>query len=289
MGEVTRVDTFEVPKEEAVKAPTPETVQEMVKQSRTGVTRTGVDPLKGDTPNERPAWLPEKFKSAEDMAKSYAEMEKKLGQPKAEEKPADGKKAGLESLKIPDKAPETKPDETTTKTPEVKAAEAAGVDIKALEAEFIEKGDLTPESRAKLEKLGFTKDVVDTYISGQVALAEKMNADIESVAGGAEKFQQMHEWSKTNLTAAEAASVNKALDSRDVNQIKLAFAGVHAKWTAAGQNEPTVRMHGSKSADRGDIYTHRDEILKDQAAPLYKESQAERDRVFQKVKRSNIW
>lgn len=34
--------------------------------------------------SERPGWLPEKFKSAEDLAKSYTELEKRLGQPKAE-------------------------------------------------------------------------------------------------------------------------------------------------------------------------------------------------------------
>ena len=34
---------------------------------------------------ERPEWLPEKFKSAEDMANAYSELEKKLGQPASEE------------------------------------------------------------------------------------------------------------------------------------------------------------------------------------------------------------
>jgi hypothetical protein len=29
---------------------------------------------------ERPEWLPEKFKSAEDMAQAYAELEKRMGQ-----------------------------------------------------------------------------------------------------------------------------------------------------------------------------------------------------------------
>lgn len=33
---------------------------------------------------ERPEWLPEKFKTPEDMAKSYTELEKKLGAPKEE-------------------------------------------------------------------------------------------------------------------------------------------------------------------------------------------------------------
>jgi hypothetical protein len=40
--------------------------------------------------NDRPQWLPEKFKSAEDMAQAYSELEKKLGQaPKEEQAEAE--------------------------------------------------------------------------------------------------------------------------------------------------------------------------------------------------------
>lgn len=37
-------------------------------------------PPEEETTAERPEWLPEKFKSPEDLAKSYAELEKKLGE-----------------------------------------------------------------------------------------------------------------------------------------------------------------------------------------------------------------
>ena len=40
--------------------------------------------------NDRPQWLPEKFKSAEDMAQAYSELEKKLGQaPKEDQAEAE--------------------------------------------------------------------------------------------------------------------------------------------------------------------------------------------------------
>ena len=40
-------------------------------------------PSNEDNPSDsRPEWLPEKFKSAEDLAKAYSELEKKLGAPK---------------------------------------------------------------------------------------------------------------------------------------------------------------------------------------------------------------
>ena len=38
---------------------------------------------------DRPEWLPEKFKSAEDMAKSYTELEKKFSSGNKEEAPAE--------------------------------------------------------------------------------------------------------------------------------------------------------------------------------------------------------
>ena len=41
-------------------------------------------PVAEDNLSERPEWLPEKFNSAEDMAKSYSELEKKMSAPKEE-------------------------------------------------------------------------------------------------------------------------------------------------------------------------------------------------------------
>ena len=35
----------------------------------------------------RPNWLPEKFKSAEELAKAYGELEKKMSAPQQEEQP----------------------------------------------------------------------------------------------------------------------------------------------------------------------------------------------------------
>ena len=37
----------------------------------------------------RPNWLPEKFKSAEELAKAYGELEKKMSAPQQEEQPTE--------------------------------------------------------------------------------------------------------------------------------------------------------------------------------------------------------
>jgi len=53
-------------------------------QVNSGYVDTAVDGLPEElgadnTAEERPEWLPQKFKTGEDLAKSYGELEKKIG------------------------------------------------------------------------------------------------------------------------------------------------------------------------------------------------------------------
>lgn len=226
-------------------------------------------------PEERPTWLPEKFKSPEDLAKAYVELEKMKGaQPAPEAKP--GEKPA--DLKIPEGDP--------------KAADAAlataGFDIAALQKEYTEHGDITPESRGKLAKAGFTKEVVDGYIAGQEALAARIRSDIESVAGDSAKFAEMHAWSIKGLSAADKEVVNKAVDAGDPELIKLAYASVHAKWIAAVGQPPERMLHGQRAGNDADVYTSQDEIQKDMRNPEYKTNESFRNGVVAKLKRSGL-
>ena len=96
-----------------------------------------------ETP-ERPEWLPEKFKTPEDMAKAYAELEK---------------------AKSKGEAPDDK-DKDTDATAE-KAVDEAGLDMDALSKEYAESGELSKESLEALSKVGITEDMVQSYITGQ--------------------------------------------------------------------------------------------------------------------------
>ena len=69
--------------------------------------------------DERPEWLPEKFKTPEDMAKSYAELEKKMSGGKEPEAPAT----------------EDTPAEIPTNDDAKEAATNAGLDFDALQTE----------------------------------------------------------------------------------------------------------------------------------------------------------
>src|SRR5690606_27809848 len=90
--------------------------------------QSGTDP-------QRPAWLPEKFSSPEDLAKAYAELESKLGGQKKEETPA------------------TPP----TKEEAEKAVSEAGLDMAALSKEYAELGGLSEDTLKALEAKGITR------------------------------------------------------------------------------------------------------------------------------------
>ncbi len=130
---------------------------------------------------ERPAWLPEKFKSAEDMVASYKALEAKLGTTPAPAAAAPAVatpvKAGA-ALEVP--------------APEAAAAAVAnaGLDMGALQSEWqTNGGDLKPETYASLEKAGIPKAMVEGYVAGQKALAADYDSSAYATAGGQEKSE----------------------------------------------------------------------------------------------------
>lgn len=174
---------------------------------------------------ERPAWLPEKFASAEAMAAAYAELERKLssGQQQQQQQPATT-------------------DGVTTEEAAASQAAAAGVDYAAVSAEFAEKGQLSSETYADLAAKGFPKDVVDSYIAGQQALADRARVELEASIGGKESLEQVLSWAKTGLTADQKAAWNSAIDRNNPAELSMMLAGFKAAMTAASGRDPAVRV-----------------------------------------------
>jgi hypothetical protein len=288
MGATNIVDTHVDAKPDLTKEPSAEAAAKMAAQAKMPNTVTRVDATTTpDQKTERPAWLPEKFKTVEDLAKSYAELEKKQGSKANEKSPEKGDEAkkGLDALKV------TNDPAKAATTDATKALDGVGLKMEEFQAEFAKEGKLGDESYSKLEKAGIPKAMVDGFIAGQQALMEKTMADIHSVAGGEAKFLEMHEWSNTadSLTADERAAVNSALDSNDVKAIKLAFQAVHSKWQAAVGKEPAVQLRGATAGgSKGDVYSSRDEMMIDMAKPEYKTNETFRAHVANKLKNSRI-
>lgn len=219
--------------------------------------------------NDRPEWLPEKFKSPEDLAKAYAALEAKLG------KPAEAKT-------------EEVPPVSDQQTEEVKEQlESKGLSLEDFSKEFAEKGALSPESYDALEKAGYPRNIVDQYIDGQRARAALYESEVKAVAGGDKTFGEMVEWAKANLSPSEINAYNAAIDSGNPDQAKLAVAGVYQKFSAARPAEPSL-FKGDTGGATADVYESVAQLQKDMASKEYKTDPAFRAKVQSKLGRSNI-
>lgn len=244
-------------------------------------------------PAERPEGLPEKFKSWADMAASYAELEKRLGA--GEQKPAEKPAEKPQGLAIAEQTEAEKAAESAAAQAEADkaaaaAAQQAGLDMSALRTEFAQHGDLTKESREKLHKVGFSDADIDSYIEGQVVLAERERASaLADIPGGEDTFAQMITWARQNLSREEIAAYNKATgDGVSIAAKKLAVDGLYGRYSRTVGQNPNLIEGGNKPATAGDIYESRAQMVKDMQSAQYKTDPAFRNAVAAKLARSNI-
>jgi len=160
------------------------------------------------TDENRPEWLPEKFNSPEELAKSYNELQSKLSQPEDEES--------------------TEEQPTETEGGNINSA------ISSATTEFEETGELTDASYKALAEAGIPKEFVDAYMAGQTAVADTESVQIMDSVGGQEQYQAMSEWALENLSDDELDTYNEMVESGSSQQAQMAVAGLHARYTAGG-------------------------------------------------------
>lgn len=223
--------------------------------------------------DQRPGWLPEKFKTPEDLAKAYAELEGKLGG--AKEKSEGSTEASTNST------------EQSTQEQAKEAVESTGLSFDEFSKEFAENGGLTDESYQKLEKAGIPKAIVDQYIAGQQAMASRMEAEVKAVVGGQEQFQELVAWAVEHADPKAVEAYNRAVDSGDLDQAKLALAGLNHQFREANPQEPTL-VQGTNGRVSSDVYESIAQMRADMSKPEYKNDPAFRKKVQEKLGRSNI-
>ena len=227
----------------------------------------------GDAP--RPDWLPEKFKTPQDLRKAYDELNSRFS--KGEHKKADEVK--------PEDAP--KADETKPEDAAKEAVEQAGLDFEAMSTRFAEKGELPPEDYAALEKAGISKDIVDDYIEGQKALAEVERQKALAEFGGEEAYGKMVNWAATSLSPEDIAAYNATVASGDMAKVKLAVAGLKARFEAANGSEPNLVNTAPTNSAGG--FESRAQLTAAMRDPRYSKDPAYRAEVERRLAASSIF
>ena len=243
----------------------------MVEQVEIKEAETTAEKPEEQVEQSKPEGLPEKFNSVEDLAKSYAELEKKLGEPKPQETPEP-------------KQEEAKPDDLEIAN---KAAESAGLNMQDLQSEFDSSGELKAESYQALEKAGIPKEYVDQFIAGQLAMRDNLVNDVKGVAGGDEAYAEMMQWASDNLSETEKSAYNNAVNSNDIESIKLAVNGLKARYETANGIEPTLAKGKASPSTEGG-YRSWAEVTEAMADPRYQKDIAYQDDVKRKIQNSNL-
>ena len=220
---------------------------------------------------ERPDWLPEKFKSVEDMAKAYSALESKLGKPQQEEE--------------------------TTEEVEVSGEESAsdvaqllddkGLDFDVFQQEYAENGGLSEEAYDALQEAGFPRSMVDSWVAGQDALAAQMTEQMYDVAGGGEQYAQMVQWAADNLPDNEVNAYNVTMESGDPNMIRLAVQGLNARYRS--EAEPTLMQGGTGAVSSGGRFESTAELTAAMGDPRYAKDPAYRQSIADKLAKSSLF
>ena len=232
-------------------------------------------------PVERPAWLPEKFKTVEDMAVSYKALEAK----QSGATPAADPEVPVVAAVVP---PVTDPLAIPAAADAAAVVQKAGLDMAALNAEFAASGTLSADSYEKLNAVGFDKAAVDNYVAGQQALVSQFQNDVMSATpGGPAKYGEMVEWAKANLTDVQIAAYNTAVSTGNKDQAKLAVAGLGASFTAAVGSEP-VLQGGRTNGTSADVFESVAQMKAAMSDKRYKTDPAFRAAVSAKLGRSDI-
>ena len=224
-----------------------------------------IEEPKEEAPSEaRPEWLDEKFETPEDLAKAYAELQKKQSSKKEETK-------------------EEKPTEEETPAPTKKTQTAVS---KATE-EFTENGELSDKTFVELEKAGIPREFVEAYIAGQEALSTSQALEIQNEVGGNANYNVMSEWAAENLTESDLDAFNSIVESGSVEQAKVAVKGLYAQFLSAGGQPPELSQGGT-SGSSVKPFNSAAQVTEAMRDPRYSSDPAYREQVEKRLAVSNV-
>jgi hypothetical protein len=180
-----------------------------------------------------------KFKSVEDLAASYKELEGKLGQVSEEDQATEETEEQTQEEGEFD-AEEYYGDGLASVLEEV------GIDAQDITQRFTDTGEISEDDYSKLGEAGFSKQVVDTYLDGLRGVGEgdeiptQQIQNIKDSVGGDQAYEQMADWCQQNLSEQEIKAFDKITETADAPVIQLAVEGLYSRYQNAMGVEPDL-------------------------------------------------
>lgn len=216
-------------------------------------------PPAGETPAGERVYAG-KYKTVEDLEKSYVELQKKLGAPKP---PADA-----DALKI-DTTPTPKVEEIPDTADLGVVLEKAGLKQDEVAKAFSETGKLTDDQyKAIKAKYNLPRAAVDQFMAGQAAQAavqtitqKQIRAEAATIAGSEEALNSLLASAKDFVPADEIEDINARL--ADPKRYKGAMRDImefHKAAVGAGKSKPLVSGTPARTGG-GEAFKTQQEML----------------------------
>ena len=210
-----------------------------------------------------------KFKSVEDLAASYKELEGKLGAATEEDQVETSEQEETETTESDFDAEEYYGDGLASVLEEV------GIDPQEISNRFTETGEINDDDYAKLGEAGFSRQVIDTYLdglrNGGVTGEDIASAQIQGIkdsVGGDDNYSKMVAWAVDNLPANEVNEFNSLTETGNATAIKFAVQGLYSQYNNAMGVEPNL-VTGRASQGGPAPYRSTAEVVTAMSDPRY--------------------
>ncbi len=228
-----------------------------------------------------------KFKSVEDLAASYKELEGKLGQVSEEDQATEETEEQTQEEAEFD-AEEYYGDGLASVLEEV------GIDPQDITQRFTDTGEISEDDYSKLGEAGFSKQVVDTYLDGLRGVGEgdeiptQQIQNIKDSVGGDQAYEQMADWCQQNLSEQEIKAFDKITETADAPVIQLAVEGLFTRYQNAMGVEPDL-VTGRPAASGPNPYRSTAEVQAAMSDPRYGKDVTYTEDVYSRLQNSDVF
>jgi len=207
-----------------------------------------------------------KFKSVEDLAASYKELEGKLGQVTEEDQPQSEEETETTDSEF--NAEEYYGDGLASVLEEV------GIDPQEISERFYNDDGISEDDYSKLGEAGFSRQIIDTYLDGlrgggqSEDIASNQIQGIKDSVGGDDNYSKMVSWALESLPAEEVKAFNDLTETANAPAIKLAVQGLYSQYNNAMGVEPSL-VSGRASSGGPTPFRSTAEVVTAMSDPRY--------------------
>jgi hypothetical protein len=239
-----------------------------------------------------------KYKSVQDLERAYKELQTKLSRGESvTPEPEDDSSADDSEADAKDEEDDKPAGDARELYGEAIGGklEEAGINFQDMNVRWQQTGTLEAGDYEQLAEAGFNRDMVDAYLSGlqykqaqDTALSVKEVASIKQSLGGEAEYNKMIEWAAVNLSADEIEGFNQIINTPSMAAVKMAIAGLHARYSAVEGREPKL-IGGRAPKGSTDKFESTAQLVEAMSDPRYSKDPAYQKKVQDKLSRSSIF